>query len=94
MLDSERTFKIKVRLLVFKIFITSAIICIQRVFHGNEIVKYLQNYKCHKFDQFGQHDLLIPESSYRVLQVTTKWRTLKQPVYFLKAVVVCPIVDI
>ena len=26
------------------------------------------------------------ESSYRVLQVTFKWKTLKLPVYFLKAV--------
>ena len=25
-------------------------------------------------------------SSYRVLQVTSKWKTLKQPVYFLRAV--------
>ena len=29
---------------------------------------------------------LILESSYRVLKVTFKWKTLKQPVYFLKAV--------
>ena len=26
------------------------------------------------------------KSSYRILQVTFKWKTLKQPVYFLKAV--------
>ena len=53
MLDSERTFKIKVRLrwTAFEILLTSAIICIQRVLHGNEIVQYLQNYKRHKFDQ-------------------------------------------
>ena len=40
MLDSERTFKIKVKLCwtVFEI-------------HGNEIVQYLQNYKRHEFDQ-------------------------------------------
>ena len=50
MLDSERTFKIKVRLrwTAFEILLTSAIICIQRVLHGNEIVRYLQNYKCHE----------------------------------------------
>ena len=29
---------------------------------------------------------VIQQSSYRVLQVTYKWKTLKQPVYFLKAV--------
>ena len=29
---------------------------------------------------------VIQENSYRVLQVTSKWKTLKQPVYLLKAV--------
>ena len=29
---------------------------------------------------------VIQESSYRVLQVTSKWKTPKQPVYFLKSV--------
>ena len=53
MLDSERTFKIKLRLrwTVFEILFTSAIMCIQRGLHGNEIVQYLQNYKHHEFDQ-------------------------------------------
>ena len=37
---------------------------------------------------------VILESSYRVLQVTFKWKTLKQPVYFLKAVELCPTFDI
>ena len=32
---------------------------------------------------------VILKSSYRVLQVTFKWKTLKQPVYFLKAVEFC-----
>ena len=50
MLDSERTFKIKVRLTwtVLEILLTSAIICIEKVLHGDEIVQYLQNYKRHK----------------------------------------------
>ena len=58
--DSERTFKIKVRLrwTVFEILFTLAIIRIQRVLHGTEIVKYLQNYKCHKFDQGHLRKLL------------------------------------
>ena len=53
MLDSERTFKIKIRLrrTAFKILFTSAIMRIERVLHGNEIAEYLQNYKRHKFDQ-------------------------------------------
>ena len=53
MLDSKRTFKVKVRLrgTVFEILFTSAVICIWRVLHGNEIAQYLQNNKRHKFDQ-------------------------------------------
>ena len=60
MLDSGRTFKIKVRLpwTVFEILFTSAIICIQRVLYGNEIVQYLPNYKCHEFDQVHSKKLL------------------------------------
>ena len=34
------------------------------------------------------------KKSYRVLQVTSKSKTLKQSVYFLKAVEFCPTVDI
>ena len=37
---------------------------------------------------------VIQESSYRVLQVTSKQKTLKQPVYFLKEVEFCPTFDI
>ena len=37
---------------------------------------------------------VIQQSSYRVLQVTSKWKTLKQPVYFLKAVEFWPTFDI
>ena len=36
----------------------------------------------------------ILESYYRVLQVTCKWKALKQPVCFLKAVGFCPTFDI
>ena len=53
MLDSEKTFKINERLpwTVLEILLMSAIICIEKVLHGNEIVQHLQNYKCHEFDQ-------------------------------------------
>ena len=53
MLYSERIFKIKVRLrwTVFEILFMSAIMLIERVLHGDEIVKYLQNYKRHESDQ-------------------------------------------
>ena len=37
---------------------------------------------------------VIQQNSYRVLQVISKWKTLKQPVYFLKAVEVWPTFDI
>ena len=36
---------------------------------------------------------VIQESSSRVLQVPSKSKTLKQPVYFLKAVELCPTFD-
>ena len=53
MLDSETTFKIKVRSRwrVFEISPTSAVICIQRGLRGKEIVQYLQNYKRHEVEQ-------------------------------------------
>ena len=37
---------------------------------------------------------VIQESSYRLLKVTSKQKTLKQPVYFLKAVEFCSTFDI
>ena len=60
MLDSERTFKIKERLpwTVSEILLTSAIICIERVLHGKEIVQHLQNYKRHEFEQGRSRKLL------------------------------------
>ena len=56
--------------------------------HGNEIVQYLQNYKHHEFDQ-GHSTKLS-----RVLQVTSKWKSVKQAVYFLKAIEFWPTFDI
>ena len=37
---------------------------------------------------------VILKSYYRVLQVTSKWKTLKQLLYFLRAVEFCPTFDI
>ena len=37
---------------------------------------------------------IILESSFRVLEVTSKWKILKQPVCFLKEVEFCPTFDI
>ena len=38
--------------------------------------------------------IFILESSYRLLQITFKWKTLKQPFYFLRAAEFCPTFDI
>ena len=78
MLDSERTFKIKVRLrwTAFEILLTSAIICIQRVLHGKEIVQYLQNYKRHEFDQGHSRKLLQSSTSYIQIENTKTIRLL------------------
>ena len=50
---SESSIKIKVRLhlILFRILLTSAGICKQRLLHGNEIVQYLQNCKRDNVDQ-------------------------------------------
>ena len=90
MLDSKKTFKVKVRLrgTVFKILFTSAVIWIWRILHGNEIVQYLQNFKRHKFDQGHSRKLL--ESSTNYIQI----ENTKTTIYFLKRVKFCPIFDI
>ena len=50
---SESSIKIKVRLhwALFLIFLTSAVICKQRLLHRNELVQYLQNCKSYNVDQ-------------------------------------------
>ena len=67
MLDSEKTFKIKVRsrLTVFEISLIciylsafNAVICIERVSHRKEIAHYIQNYKCHEVDQGHSKNLI------------------------------------
>ena len=45
--------------------------------HGNEIVQYLQNYKCHEFDQ---------GHSTKLIEFHKLHPDGKQPFYFLKAV--------
>ena len=37
---------------------------------------------------------VVQQNSYRVLRVKSKWKTLKQPVYFLKSVEFWPTFDI
>ena len=90
MLDYERTFKTKVRLhwTAFEIFLTSAIIYIQRFCMETRLPNIFKTTNVTNLTK------VIQESSYRVLQVTSKQKTLKQPVYFLKAVEFCPTFDI
>ena len=75
-----------VTLAVFEILsqISTVVICICRVLRGNEIFQYLQNYKHHEVNQG------LLESSYRVLQATSKWKAPKQLFYFLRSVKVLP----
>ena len=47
-----------------------------------------------KTTNFTNFTKAIRKSSYRVLLVTSKWKTLKQSVYFLKAVEFCSTFDI
>ena len=71
-------FKVRSSWTVFENFVTSTVIYFQKLFHGNQIFQYLQNYKRHEIDHF------ILESSCRVLQVRLKWKTLQQLVYILR----------
>ena len=76
MLDSERTFKIKVKsrrlhqqLFAFKRF------CVETRLSNTS-----------KTLNFAKLNKNILESYYRVLQGISKWKTLKQAVYFLRVV--------
>ena len=79
---SESSVKIKVRLpwTFFVIFLTSAVICKQRILHGKEIVQYLQNYNVITLAQ------TILKSPYTVLQESRNETIFKQPVQFSKAI--------
>ena len=48
--------------------------------HGNDIVQHPQTTNVTNLTK------VIQESSYRVLQITSKQKTLKRPVHFLKVV--------
>ena len=92
MLDSERAFKIKVRLLwtVFKILFTSSIMCIQFI----EFCMETRLSNIFKTTNVKNLTKVIQKSSCRVLKVTSKQKTLKLPVYSLKAVEFCSTFDI
>ena len=82
MLDSERTFKVMVRLprTVFEICLP------QQLYAFKEFCMETRLPSIFKTTNATNLTKVIQQNSYRVLQVTSKWKTLKQPVYFLKAV--------
>ena len=90
MLDSEKTFKIKVRLLrQFSKFCLRQELCVFKEFCMER--RFSNIFKTTNVTNLTK---VIQQNSYRVLQVTFKWKTLKQPVYFLKAVEFRPIFDV
>ena len=82
MLDSERTFKIKARLpgTVFEILFTSELCAFKEFCMETTLSNIFQTTNVTSLTN------VIQKSSYRVLQVASKSKQLKQPVYFLKAV--------
>ena len=87
MLDSEITFKIKVGYIGH--------FCLRlQLFAFKEFCMETRLSNIFKATNVTNLTKVIQESSYRVLQVTSKQKTLKQHVYFLKAVEFCPTFDI
>ena len=82
MLDSERTFKIMVRLpwTVFEILLSQQL-CTFKEFYMETRLSII-----FKTTTVTNLTKVIQQNSYRVLRVTSKWKALKQTVYFLKAV--------
>ena len=60
MLDFERTFKLKLRLVgqFSKFFLRQQLFAFKEFLHGNENVQYLQNNKRHEFDHGHSRKLL------------------------------------
>ena len=90
MLDSERTFKIKVRSLeqLSKCYLR------QQLFAFKEFCMETRLSNIFKTTKVTNLAKVFQESPYRILQVTFKYKTLKQSVYFLKAVEFCPTFNI
>ena len=89
MLDSERTFKKRGQLEQFSKF------CLrQQSFAFKEFCMETRLSNIFKTTNITNLTKVIQESYYRVLQVTSKQKTLKQPLYFLKAVEFCSTFDI
>ena len=82
MLDSEITFKIKVRLR----WTVSKFCLRQQLCAFKEFCMETRLSNIFKTTNVTDLTKVIQQNSYSVLQVTCKWKTLKQPVYFLKVV--------
>ena len=67
--------KIKIRShwTLFVILLTSAVICKQRLLHGNEIMQYLQNCKCYNVDE--EHSKKSLQSSVGLMKRSYLWTT-------------------
>ena len=78
MLDSGRTFTVKVgsRWTVFEISLISAVIAFKKFCMEKRLCNVFKTTNVTKLTKMNL------KSSYRVLQVTSKWKTLKQLVYF------------
>ena len=85
MLDFERVFKIKImsRLKISRCSLTSAVIAFEEFCMEKRYEDVSNIFKTTNVTKLTK---AISKSSYRVLQVTSKWKTLKQLIYFLKAV--------
>ena len=58
----------------------SAIICIENILHGNEIIQYLKNYKATKLIK------TILKNTYKVVSGTYNLAAPTRPIYLLRAV--------
>ena len=90
MLDSQRTFKRKRGYLwQFRKFCLRQQLCAFKEFCMETRLSNI--FKTTNVTNFTK---AILKSFYRVLEVTSKWKTLKQPIYFLRAVEFCSTFDI
>ena len=90
MLNSERIFKIKVN----QVEQFSEFCLRQQLFAFKEFYMETRQYNIFKTTNFPNFTKAILKSSYRALKVLFKQKTLKQPVYLLKAFEFCSTFDI
>ena len=89
MLDSERTFKITI---TFALDSFQSFVYVSNYLHLKSFT-WKRDCPISLTTNITTLAKVIQESPYTVLQVTSKQKTLKQSVYFLKAVEFCPTFD-